>query len=352
MPRPKKPTSPPRRPASGKRKSARRKTSPATTTVRRKTKPPAEQSGAGPQRLQKILAAAGLGSRRECEELIAAGRVEVDGTVADELGIKVDLSRQSIRFDGEDLSRPKLVYYAINKPPGVVSTTRDPSGRTRVIDLISDERRLFTVGRLDMASDGLMLVTNDGELANRLTHPRYEVEKTYLVQVAGRPDTSILQQLRQGVQLAEAFVKVERITFRRRHKQSSILEMVLAEGRNREIRRMLARVGHKVQRLTRIAIGPLRLGQLPVGTHRQLLANEIKALRKLAFDGAAKAPKKGRSAKTVATKPPAKRTTTRKPDATKTVATKTVARKTFTKKTIVKKADGRKPIGRKKGRLR
>ena len=181
MPRPKNSTSERKSSAAGQRKPARRKTSAPGRTGRASSpaKPNGTSKGSsdGAQRLQKILASAGLGSRRECEELISAGRVEVDGKVADELGVKVDLSCQSIRVDGEVLAAHKPVYYAINKPSGVVSTNADPSGRTRVIDLVGDDRRLFTVGRLDMASEGLMLVTNDGELANRLTHPRYGVEK-------------------------------------------------------------------------------------------------------------------------------------------------------------------------------
>ena len=156
------------------------------------------------ERLQKVLAAAGLGSRRQCEELITTGRVEVDRRVVTELGTRVDPAVQQIRVDGQPLAKPKLLYYAVNKPAGVLWTNRDPSGRPRVVDLVpSRDARLFTIGRLDLHSDGLILVTNDGELANRLTHPRYGVSKSYRVVVAGRPTREILARLLEGVHLAE-----------------------------------------------------------------------------------------------------------------------------------------------------
>jgi 23S rRNA pseudouridine2605 synthase len=231
------------------------------------------------QRLQKVLAAAGISSRRECEELIRDGRVEVDRQVVTEMGARVDPARQEIRVDGVVLPRPKLVYYALNKPAGVVSTNRDPDGRPRVIDLIPSEQRLFPVGRLDRGSEGLMLVTNDGELANQLTHPRYGVEKTYAVRVAGDMELETLKSLRKGIRLAEGLARVTAIRVKKRHKQSTDLEIVLREGRNREIRRILARVGHKVLKLTRIAMGTLRLGELPTGAYRPLSHQELRALR-------------------------------------------------------------------------
>lgn len=228
-----------------------------------------------------MLAAAGLGSRRQCEELIATGRVEVDRRVVAELGTCVDPARQQIRVDGQPLSKPKLVYYAVNKPAGVLSTNRDPSGRPRVIDLLPAKgARLFTIGRLDLHSDGLILVTNDGELANRLTHPRYGVSKTYRVVVAGRPAREVLAKLLAGVHLAEGVARAERVTVKSHHKESTTLEMVLREGKNREIRRILARVGHKVLRLTRTAVGPVRLGTLPPGGSRPLTREELAALRR------------------------------------------------------------------------
>ncbi len=249
----------------------------------RRAAPPhkATAAGQGLQRLQKVLAAAGLGSRRQCEELITTGRVEVDRRVVTELGTRVDPSQQQVRVDGQPLAKPKLVYYAVNKPKGVLCTNRDPSGRPRVVDLLpTRDARLFTIGRLDLHSDGLILVTNDGELANRLTHPRYGVGKTYRVVVAGRPTREVLAKLLAGVHLAEGVARAERAAVKSHHKESTVLEMVLREGKNREIRRILARVGHKVLRLTRTAVGPVRLAELPAGASRQLTHEEIAALRR------------------------------------------------------------------------
>ncbi|HEX6961540.1 MAG TPA: pseudouridine synthase [Lacipirellula sp.] len=232
------------------------------------------------ERLQKVLAAAGVASRRECEQLILEGRVQVDGEIVSELGAKVDRARQEIRVDGEPLARPRLQYFAVHKPAGVVSTARDPSGRPRVIDLLPPGvGRMFNVGRLDMASEGLILVTNDGELANRLTHPSHGVEKIYEVQVAGAPATDVLAQVKRGVHLAEGFVHAVDVRVKGRKKGSTLLEMVLDEGRNREIRRLLARLGHKVQRLVRVAVGPVRLGEMPRGAVRPLTQEEIRKLR-------------------------------------------------------------------------
>jgi len=241
---------------------------------------PTQQNTPG-ERLQKVLAAAGIASRRECEQLILEGRVEVGRQVVTKLGTRVERDRQEIRVDGELLPQPKLIYYAVHKPTGVVSTANDPAGRPRVIDLLpSDSTRAYCVGRLDMSSEGLILVTNDGELANWITHPRHGVEKTYLVHVVGQVTPSVLAQLHRGVHLAEGFAKASRTRIKSRRKQSTILEMVLDEGRNREIRRLLARVGHKVQRLIRVAVGPVRLGDLPAGAVRPLSRQELQALKK------------------------------------------------------------------------
>ncbi len=254
---------------------------------------------AGPQRLQKVLAASGAGSRRQCEELILAGRVEIDRKVVTELGTRVDLAEQEVRLDGTALPKFKAIYYALNKPTGVVSTNRDPAGRPRVIDLLPpDDAGLFPIGRLDMNSEGLILITNDGELANRLAHPRYGVEKTYRVMVAGRPEREVLGQLRSGIRLAEGVARVERISVKSRHKESAILEMVLREGRNREIRRALAKVGHKVLRLVRVAVGPVRLGDLSPGQYRPLSRQEIDALRQAATRSpASRTPRKSKKSK-------------------------------------------------------
>ena len=213
--------------------------------------------------------------------MILTGRVEIDGSVVTRLGTRVDPHRARIRVDGNPLARPRRVYYALNKPPGVVCTARDPSGRPRATDLVPARgQRLFTVGRLDMNSEGLILLTNDGELANRLTHPRYGVRKTYRVLVAGQPSAEVVARLRRGVHLADGRARAVDVKIQRRYKKSTILEMVLEEGRTREIRRLLARVGHKVLRLVRSRIGPLRLGKLASGEYRRVTRAEVDALRR------------------------------------------------------------------------
>lgn len=241
---------------------------------------PSDDPSGGAERLQKVLATAGIGSRRECEELIREGRIEVDGDIVSELGSRVDATRQRIRVDGVTLPQPKRAYYVVNKPTGVVCTNHDPSGRTRVIDLIRSDERLFTVGRLDRSSEGLILVTNDGELSNKLTHPRYGIDKVYRVRVAGQPAAQLLGKLRRGIRLADGVAKVAAVRIKRRHKTSTELEVVLNEGRNREIRRLLARIGHKVLQLRRVAMGPLHLGDLPLGAYRKLSRDEVQKLRR------------------------------------------------------------------------
>jgi 23S rRNA pseudouridine2605 synthase len=232
----------------------------------------------GAQRLNKILAAAGLGSRRKVEELIEQGRVEIDGDIVTDLACKVDPREVKIKVDGSLLKKSRPVYFALNKPPGVLSTNYDPSGRMRVIDLVPDRDRVFCVGRLDQSSEGLMLLTNDGELAQRLAHPKFRIQKSYFVVVSGQMSNEELDKLRKGVHLAEGFARIDGATIKKHRKGCTEIEIVLSEGKNREIRRMLARAGHKVVVLRRIAIGPLRLGQMPVGASRTLTANEVKAL--------------------------------------------------------------------------
>jgi len=285
----------------GKSGASARKRKPAEKTFpsgppRKPTKPSARRTGPkdpNRQRLQKVLAGAGYGSRRECENFIVEGRVEVDGNTVTELGTTVNPRSQVIRFDGDVLPRFKPVYYIVNKPTGFISTNNDPSGRMRVVDLVPEGSKLFTVGRLDKASEGLMLVTNDGELANRLAHPRYGVEKIYQVVVAGYPDGEALRTLRRGVYLAEGVVRVERLAVKKKLKNSTQLEMVLTEGRNREIRRMAASIGHKVLSLKRVALGTLRIGTIPPGAYRPLTDPELKRLRALCT-GQAKPKSKGK----------------------------------------------------------
>jgi 23S rRNA pseudouridine2605 synthase len=269
----------------GGRRPARRKKPERGPSADFKARP-RKKAADSRERLQKVLAAAGLGSRRQCEELILTGRVEVDRDVVMELGTRVDPEKQRIRVDGVELRKPKTVWYALNKPIGVVCTNRDPSGRPRAIDLVAESReRLFPVGRLDMNSEGLLLLTNDGELANQLAHPRYGITKTYRVLVAGQPGREVMTQLRRGVYLSEGLTRITGVTIKRRYKKSTILEMVLQEGKNREIRRVLARVGHKVMRLVRIATGPVKLGELEPGDSRRLTRQEVEALRRSVREG-------------------------------------------------------------------
>ncbi len=264
----------------------------AQTTAAQSTATQSDDDNA--QRLQKVLAQAGVGSRRDCEQLILDGRVTVDGKVVSTLGSKVDPHQHEVRLDGEVLSIQRHVYYAVNKPVGIVCTNDDPAGRPRVVDLLPDiNERLFTVGRLDLSSEGLMLVTNDGELANRLAHPRYGVEKKYHALVAGVPEPGELEKLRQGVHLAEGIARVVSVRIKQQQKSCSLLEIVLAEGKNREIRRVLARAGHKVLRLKRVALGPLNLKELEPGEVRRLTNEEVRALRE-ASQGSAKPRRKRR----------------------------------------------------------
>lgn len=230
-------------------------------------------------RLQRYLAMAGAGSRRHCEEFILTGRVTVDGKVVRELGTRIDPDTQKVQLDGEKVHVERRVHYLLNKPVGYLCTNRDPDGRPRVIDLFPrDRERLFTVGRLDENSQGLILVTNDGELAHLLAHPRFRVRKIYHVQVAGVPTREIVDQLTQGAYFAEGRFKAAEARMVKAQKQSAMLEIVLTEGQNREIRRLLAKLGHKVQRLQRVALGPLKLGTVPPGHYRPLTSQEVKEL--------------------------------------------------------------------------
>lgn len=232
-------------------------------------------------RLNKFLAHAGLGSRRQCEDLIVTGRVSVDGRTVRDLATFVEAG-QRVCVDGQPVKSERLVYWLINKPRGYLCTNYDPAGRPRVIDLVPHiSQRVYTVGRLDEASEGLLLVTNDGELANRLMHPRYGIDKTYLVQVAGSPSPQDLQQLLQGVWLSAGRARASQVKRLKKQGESTWLRIVLREGKNREIRRLLARLKHKVLALQRMAIGPVKL-DLAKGKARPLTRRELEALRRLA----------------------------------------------------------------------
>jgi len=232
-----------------------------------------------PIRLQRFLAQCGLGSRRDCEEFITAGRVEVDGKTVNELGATVDPSRQTVSLDGERLKVERKKYFMLNKPSGYLCTSEDPQGRRVVLDLFPEEGpRLFTVGRLDENTTGLILVTNDGDLAQRLAHPRYRMFRQYRAQVAGQPKREVFEQLKQGLFFTEGKFRVYNVKPVKKQKDSTWVEITMTEGQNREIRRLFARVGHKVMKLERIGYGPLRLGRLSIGEYRDLTREELAEL--------------------------------------------------------------------------
>jgi 23S rRNA pseudouridine2605 synthase len=235
------------------------------------------------ERLNKFLAHAGVASRRQCDALIAAGRVMIDGAVVRDLGTQIDPDKQHVAVDHQPIHAERLVYWLVNKPRGYLCTNYDPAGRPLAIQLVPQvSQRVYTVGRLDEDSEGLLLLTNDGDLANQLMHPRFGIEKTYLVQVAGDPTPEDLKKLLQGVWISEGRVRARRIKREKKQGASTWLRIVLNEGKNREIRRMLARLGHKVLRLRRIAIGPVQLGSLIAGKARRLSRPELSALQEVA----------------------------------------------------------------------
>jgi pseudouridine synthase len=235
------------------------------------------------ERLQKILARAGLGSRRACEELIRQGRVTVNGQVA-QLGQKADPERERITVDGKPIRLKRHhTYIALHKPAGVISTTHDPQGRPTVVDLAPHppNTRLWPVGRLDLDSEGLILLTNDGELAHRLTHPRYEHTKEYKVCVAGHPDGVTLKRWREGVLLDGRRTAPAQVELLPRKGNRTWLRVVLREGRKREIRRVAALLGYPVHRLIRVRIGPVRLRDLKPGEWRYLTRQELEQIERI-----------------------------------------------------------------------
>jgi len=231
-------------------------------------------------RLQKVLAAAGLGSRRACEILISEGRVEVDGELVTQLGARVDPRTAVIRVDGARIEvRDEFVYLALNKPRGILSAMSDTRGRRTVGDLVADwPQRLFHVGRLDADSEGLLLLTNDGDLAHRLMHPSFEIVKVYLATVEGHVGREVGRRLRAGVELEDGPVRVDRFRVVDSTPGRTLVEVALHEGRKHIVRRLLASVGHPVLRLVRTSIGPVRLGDQRAGRVRQLTRTEVGAL--------------------------------------------------------------------------
>jgi 23S rRNA pseudouridine2605 synthase len=226
------------------------------------------------ERLQKVLARVGLGSRRVCEDLIADGRVVVDGELA-VLGRRVDPDTALVEVDGAVVGvKPGLVHYLLNKPTGVISTAEDTHDRPTVVEIVPDEPRVFPVGRLDADTEGLLIITNDGELTHRLTHPSFGIEKEYLTQVEGEPSRAALRALREGVQLEDGVTAKARVTA----VDPSLLRITIHEGRNRQIRRMCEAIGHPVIRLVRTRIGPIVDRRLKPGEWRELSRDEVRSL--------------------------------------------------------------------------
>jgi 23S rRNA pseudouridine2605 synthase len=234
------------------------------------------------ERLQKVMARAGVASRRHSEELITAGRVTVNGEVVTSLGTKVDPDRDEIAVDGRAIATGvEKAYLALNKPPGFVTTMSDPQGRPTVADFLPPEPPgLFAVGRLDMDTDGLLLITNDGELADRLMHPRHHVPKTYRAVVAGQPTERELQRLREGIDLDDGRTAPAGVDYLATGGKTTLVRLTIREGRKRQIRRMFSAIGHPVVTLRRIAFGPVQLGDQPQGTVRPLTAAELAALKR------------------------------------------------------------------------
>jgi len=239
-----------------------------------------EGEGDGLVRLQKLLAQSGVASRRRCEELMLDGLVEVDGEVVTRLGTKVDPRTAVIRVEGRRLPpMSEHVYLVLNKPRGVVSTMSDPQGRRSLGDLVADRpERLFHVGRLDTDTEGLILLTNDGDFAQKVAHPSYELEKTYVAEVSGVAERDLVKRLEAGIEVEGQAVEVHRAKVLSTTRDRSIVELTIHEGRNRIVRRLLEEVGHPVTRLTRTVIGPVVLRGLKVGQMRDLTRDELGTL--------------------------------------------------------------------------
>ncbi len=232
------------------------------------------------ERLQKTLAAAGIASRRACEELILEGVVRVNGKVVDTLPAFVEPDKDVITVNGRRIHAEQKVYFLLNKPKGVICTSFDPQGRAKAVDLIDCKERIFCVGRLDVDTTGGIILTNDSELANRLTHPRYELPKTYEVRIRGRIEGDAIEKVKRGAWLAEGRTGRAAVKVLKRSRDESLLEVTIRQGLNRQVRRIMARVGFKVRGLKRTKIGNIGIKGLAVGGYRKLTKSQIEYLRK------------------------------------------------------------------------
>ncbi len=247
------------------------------------------------ERLQKVLAEAGVASRRKSEEMIRAGRVEVNGQIVRDMGVKVDPKQDAIKVDGRPIRQEKKVYVLFNKPKGVITSASDPEGRKTVASFFTNIReRIYPVGRLDYDTEGLLLLTNDGEFAHLLTHPKHHVPRTYLATVKGVPHGTKLDKLRSGIELEDGMTSPAEAEYYDidLDKNEAVIQVTIYEGRNRQVRRMFEAIGHPVQKLKRIKFGPILLAGLPRGKYRHLTAEEIKELRAAALE-AGKRPNSG-----------------------------------------------------------
>lgn len=236
------------------------------------------------ERLQKFLAEAGIASRRRAEELIAAGKVQVNGKTVTEMGTKIDPQKDEVFYAGKkiDNRREKPVYIMLHKPEGYVTTAKEQFGRPAVLELIKGvEERIFPVGRLDYETSGLLLLTNDGDLTYKLTHPKHDVEKTYVARIYGTPDEGDMQKFRRGMILDGRQTKPAKIRILEKGDRISTVEITIQEGRNRQVRKMCEAMKHPVAQLKRVATGELRLGDLPKGKFRHLTAAEVRYLKSL-----------------------------------------------------------------------
>ncbi|MDO3679219.1 pseudouridine synthase [Paenibacillus ehimensis] len=237
-------------------------------------------------RLQKVLAEAGVASRRKCEELITAGRVEVNDKVVTTLGVKVDPSQDFIKVDGKPIRRQSKVYVIFNKPKGVITSAQDPEGRKTVTEFFKNiKQRIYPIGRLDYDTEGLLLLTNDGEFAHLLTHPKHHVPRTYLATVKGVPHGSLLDKLKNGIELEDGMTAPAEVEYQdvRPEANESVVKITIFEGRNRQVRRMFDAIHHPVIKLKRIQFGPLQLSGVPRGKFRHLTPQEVNELRQEAL---------------------------------------------------------------------